>query len=158
MLVSNFLNNGPKTCLYELKSLENIQIEHAFQFKAFFRMTSNLHASCFSAFNLNQISNYFWCVRYTKVQWNLFKVDILFSEELSTTDNFLQNRWNYVQTFTAKSLCSGHPSIIYSRHHFSLCLHPRQPCTFFKSYMRGSFFAAFCHVLLHFVCTAEIIM
>ena len=49
-LVSNFLINGPKTCLYGLKISENIEIEHVFQFKAFFHITSNLHTSCFSAF------------------------------------------------------------------------------------------------------------
>ena len=27
-----------------------------------------------------------------------------------------------------------------------------QSCTFFKFYVHSSFFAAFCHVLLHFVC------
>ena len=49
MLVSNILNKGPKTCLYGLKLSENIEIEHVFQFKAFFYITSNLHTSCFSA-------------------------------------------------------------------------------------------------------------
>ena len=38
----------------------------------------------------------------------------------------------------------------------SLRLHARQPCTFFKSYVHSSFFASFCHMLLHLVCTAEI--
>ena len=37
-----------------------------------------------------------------------------------------------------------------------LCLHARQPCTFSKSYMHGSFFATFCHMLLHLVCTAGV--
>ena len=32
-----------------------------------------------------------------------------------------------------------------------LYLHAWQMCTFFKSYMQGSFFTAFCHMLLHFV-------
>ena len=35
-LVSYFLNNVPKTCLYGLKISENIDIEHVFQSKAFF--------------------------------------------------------------------------------------------------------------------------
>ena len=48
-LVSNFLNNGPKTCLYGLNISENI--EHVFQFKGFFHITSNIHTSCFSTFN-----------------------------------------------------------------------------------------------------------
>ena len=36
-----------------LKISENIEIEHVFQFKAFFHITSNLHTSCFSAFKDN---------------------------------------------------------------------------------------------------------
>ena len=35
-LVSYFVNNAAKTCLYELKVSENIEIEHVFQSKAFF--------------------------------------------------------------------------------------------------------------------------
>ena len=35
-LVSYFLNNAAKTCLYGLKISENIDIEHIFQSKAFF--------------------------------------------------------------------------------------------------------------------------
>ena len=35
-LVSYFLNNAAKTCLYGLKILENIDIEHVFQSKHFF--------------------------------------------------------------------------------------------------------------------------
>ena len=50
-------------------------------------------------------------MRYTEVQWNLLKEGLLFSGQLSTTDNFLQNRWNDVQTFIAKYLCCGYPSI-----------------------------------------------
>ena len=49
-LVSYFLNNAAKTCLYGLKILENNDIEHAFQSKAFFHLSSNLHTSCLSAF------------------------------------------------------------------------------------------------------------
>ena len=36
--------------IYGLKILENIEIEHIFQSKAFFYLTNNLHTSCFSAF------------------------------------------------------------------------------------------------------------
>ena len=54
-LVPYFLNNSNKTCLYGLKRLENIEIEHLFQFKAFFHLTSNLQTSCFSA--INSITN-----------------------------------------------------------------------------------------------------
>ena len=50
-LVSYFLNNAAKTCLYGLKISENIDIEHVFQSKAFFCLSSNLHTSCLSAFN-----------------------------------------------------------------------------------------------------------
>ena len=50
-LVSYFLNNAAKTCLYGLKILENIQIGHFFQPRTFFHLSSNLHTSCFSAFN-----------------------------------------------------------------------------------------------------------
>ena len=32
----NFLNNAAKTCSYELKTSENIEIKHVFQSKAFF--------------------------------------------------------------------------------------------------------------------------
>ena len=46
---------------------------------------------------------------------------------------------------------------VLSAFYFFLCLHAQQPSTFFKSYMNGSFFAVFCHVLLHFVRTARII-
>ena len=50
-LVSYFLNNAAKTCLYGLKISEKIDIEHVFQSKAFFHLSSNLHTSCLSAFN-----------------------------------------------------------------------------------------------------------
>ena len=49
-LVSYFLNNAAKTCLYELKISENIATGHVFQSKAFFRLSGNLHTSCLSAF------------------------------------------------------------------------------------------------------------
>ena len=51
-LVSYFLNNAAKTCLYGLKISENIEIEHIFQSKAFFHLSGNLHTSCFSAFKV----------------------------------------------------------------------------------------------------------
>ena len=54
-LVSNFLNNGLKTWLYGPKTSENIKIEHVFQFKAFFHISSNLHTSCFSPFKRLQV-------------------------------------------------------------------------------------------------------
>ena len=51
MLVSYFLNNAAKTCLYGLKISENIEIEHIFQSKAFFHLSGNLNTSRSSAFN-----------------------------------------------------------------------------------------------------------
>ena len=54
-LVSYFLNNAIKTCLYGLKISENIKIEHAFQSKAFFLFSSNPHTSCLSAFNFETL-------------------------------------------------------------------------------------------------------
>ena len=57
-LVSYFVNNAAKTCLYELKVSENIEIEHAFQSKAFFFcLSGNLYTSCFSAFKMLTFSN-----------------------------------------------------------------------------------------------------
>ena len=41
-LISYFLDNAAKTCLYWLKVSENIKIEHVFQSKAFFNFSSNL--------------------------------------------------------------------------------------------------------------------
>ena len=51
-LVSYFLNNAAKTCLYELRISEKIEIGHFFQSRIFFRLGSNLHTSCLSAFKL----------------------------------------------------------------------------------------------------------
>ena len=51
MLVYYFLNNDAKACLYRLEISKKIEIEHVFQFKVFFHITSNLHASCFIAIN-----------------------------------------------------------------------------------------------------------
>ena len=48
-MVSYFLNNAAKTS-YWLKISENIKIEHVFQSKAFFHLTTYLHTSCFSVF------------------------------------------------------------------------------------------------------------
>ena len=53
-LVSYFLNNAAKTCLYGLKISENIETGHFFQSRTFFHSSSNLHTSCLSAFKLNQ--------------------------------------------------------------------------------------------------------
>ena len=53
-LVSYFLNNAVKKCLYRLKILENIEIGHFFQIRIFFHLSSNLHTSCFSAFNAGE--------------------------------------------------------------------------------------------------------
>ena len=50
-LVSYFLNNVAKTCLYSLKLSENIEIENIFQSKAFFHLSSNHYPICLNAFN-----------------------------------------------------------------------------------------------------------
>ena len=50
-LISSFLKNAAKTCLYGLKISENIE-RHVFQPRAFFHRSSNLHTSCFSAFKI----------------------------------------------------------------------------------------------------------
>ena len=52
-MVSYFLNNADKTCLNGLKISENIDIGHFFQPRTFFHLSSNLHTSCSSAFNIN---------------------------------------------------------------------------------------------------------
>ena len=51
-LASYFLNNVAKTCLHALTISENIEIEHAFQSKAIFHLSSNFHTSCLNAFKL----------------------------------------------------------------------------------------------------------
>ena len=53
-LVSYFLNNDAKTCLYGLKISENIEIRHFFQSITFFHVSSNLHTSCLNGFNGGQ--------------------------------------------------------------------------------------------------------
>ena len=54
-LVSYFLNNAAKTCLYGLKFSESIEIEPVFQSKAFFHLSSNLHPNCLSASKLQKL-------------------------------------------------------------------------------------------------------
>ena len=49
-LVSYFLNNAAKTCLYGLKISENTEIGHFFQSGTFFHISSNFHTSCPNAF------------------------------------------------------------------------------------------------------------
>ena len=49
-LLSYFLNNAAKTCLYGLKISENIEIGHVFQPGAFLHRSSNLDTSYLSAF------------------------------------------------------------------------------------------------------------
>ena len=55
-VVSYFPNNTAKTCLYGLKILENIEIYHVFQSKAFFHLGGNVRTSCFSAFNQSSLN------------------------------------------------------------------------------------------------------
>ena len=60
-LVSYFLNNAAKTCIYRWKISENIEIGHVFQSRAFFHLSSNLHTSCLSTFNVSAtVSNFPW--------------------------------------------------------------------------------------------------
>ena len=49
-LDSYLLKNAAKTCLYELKNSEKIEIEYVFYSKTFFHLSRNLHTSCFSTF------------------------------------------------------------------------------------------------------------
>ena len=58
-LVSYFLNDAAKTCLYRRKISENIEIEHVFQSTAFFHLSSNFHTSCLSPFNFADFSIFF---------------------------------------------------------------------------------------------------
>ena len=53
-LASYLLDNAVKTCLYELKISENIEIKHVFQSKSFFHLSNFLHTSSLSAFNTFQ--------------------------------------------------------------------------------------------------------
>ena len=67
-LVSYFLNNAAKACLYELEISENIEIGHFFQSRTFFYLSSNLHTSCLSAFKcyvIKQCRKKFFIVRNT---------------------------------------------------------------------------------------------
>ena len=64
-LVSYFLNNAAKTCLYGLKVSENIEIGHFFQPRTFLHLSSNLHTSCLSVFNINlKLSSGFLWLKY----------------------------------------------------------------------------------------------
>ena len=49
-VVSYFLNNAAKTCLYGLKKLENIEIGYFFQSRTFFHLSSNLHTCWLTVF------------------------------------------------------------------------------------------------------------
>ena len=57
-LVSYFLNNAAKTCLYGLKISENIEIGHFFQSGTFFGLSSNLHTSCLSLFKVETFETF----------------------------------------------------------------------------------------------------
>ena len=50
-LISHFLHNAAKTCLFGLKISENVEIEHVLQSKAIFHLSCNIHTSCYNAFN-----------------------------------------------------------------------------------------------------------
>ena len=57
-LVSYFLNNAVKACLYRLKISENIEIGHFFQSGTFFDLSSNLHTSCLSLFKVETFETF----------------------------------------------------------------------------------------------------
>ena len=60
-LVSNFLNNDAKTCLYGLNISKNIEIEHVFKSKVFFRLSG------FSASVSTQVSSVPWLRGFWKL-------------------------------------------------------------------------------------------
>ena len=66
-LVCYFLNNAVKTWLYALKISENIEMEHVFQSKTFFHVTSNLYTSCISAFKFFSFNQQVKCL--SKIDW-----------------------------------------------------------------------------------------
>ena len=55
--ISYFLNNAAKTCLYEQKISDNIEIEHVFSSKEFFHISSNFHTSYLSSFKALHFRN-----------------------------------------------------------------------------------------------------
>ena len=60
-LVSYFVNNAAKTCLYGLDISENIEIEHVFQSKAFFHLSSNLYKVALAVLRCNYYHKYLAC-------------------------------------------------------------------------------------------------
>ena len=78
-LVSYFLNNVAKTCLYGINISENIDIEHVFQCKVFFCLSSNHHTSCLSAFKI-LLFCYFWLLLIPLVSCLRLKIVALFNE------------------------------------------------------------------------------
>ena len=71
-LISYFLNNAAKTCLYGLKISENIEIGHFFQSGIFFHLSGNLHTSCHNVFNLlpNMFCTWILFFVYTALQYH----------------------------------------------------------------------------------------
>ena len=57
-LVSYFQNNAAKTCIYGLRISQNIEIEHVFQSKTLFHLSSNLHTSFLSVFKVSHFCDH----------------------------------------------------------------------------------------------------
>ena len=72
-LVSYFLNNAVKTCLYGLKTSEDIEIEHFFQSKIFFHFSSNLHTSRLSAFKVVQVALYITTIQALSITLSAYQ-------------------------------------------------------------------------------------
>ena len=85
-LVSYFLHNAAKTCLYWLKISENIEIGHFFQSKTFFHLSSNLHTSCLSVFKKlkNVLSLFFGYLYENGTEGASFRDKCLFKRILNT--------------------------------------------------------------------------
>ena len=107
-LVSYFLNNAAKTCLFGLKISENIEIGHVFQPRAFFHRSSNLHTSCLSTYNDTFIDWIWWYVNET--------ICIKFSKGLRTR-RFLFNRASYFSStyYTFSRYPNEYPIIFYGK-------------------------------------------
>ena len=82
--------------LYGLKISEKIEIEHVFQSKAFFHLSSNLHTSCLSAFKL--------CRSATSLKTNLWSRCFLVNFGKFVRTPFLQNTTGRLLLLTAVSV------------------------------------------------------
>ena len=78
------------------KNSENIEIEHVFQSKAFFHLTSNLHTSCFSAFN-EQTDCLTITDKKSSIQENKRTKDIKKKKQKQANDNAYINNRNKIK-------------------------------------------------------------